>query len=397
MSKSPIYFPSLSSDISKYKTKKNLISNLDYSFFTDSYGNHKYPYFLITAGSEYKKENIREKCGLNDSLVFGDSGGYQIATGVITYSDEIREKIFHWLENNSDIAMQLDFPPAFLPSNKFQECLDKTILNIRYFSEKQTGKTDFINVMQTSSNLEKTEHWFNSVKDFEFNGWGIGGTKRTKELIYTFVLMLKNREFEKANCKLIHILGNTKVSDFFLYGVLQNNFNKKFPHVQVTTDSASPSLGALFGSYYHSMNLRTLGLNLINFPGQKNNFPYDVDKSLPCTWDCPVCNNLTYKNISDEKYGKVKDYMTYHNLYALIGVKNYIWKLCDGNFELLKSAVPFLFYQVLESINKLFDADLNEVEKIFQSYIPIYNKFDAMIEKNESNNSFDEGLEEIFG
>ena len=38
--------------------------------------------FLVTAGHHYKKMDFRQQIGLDDqTFVFGDSGGFQIATG----------------------------------------------------------------------------------------------------------------------------------------------------------------------------------------------------------------------------------------------------------------------------------------------------------------------------
>ena len=96
-----------------------LSSGVPCRFYSDDYPEKfRHKYFLVTAGHYYKKMDIRQQMGLGDDvLVFGDSGGYQIATGALKYSDDLREKIFHWLEANSDVAANLDIAPKTVYEN----------------------------------------------------------------------------------------------------------------------------------------------------------------------------------------------------------------------------------------------------------------------------------------
>ena len=116
-----IYFPSLSAGgFASNLIKDTKLSNgTTCRFYDDSYPEEfRHKAFLITAGHYYKKMDIRDQFGLGkDTLVFGDSGGYQIATGALKYTDDLREKIFHWLEANSDVAANLDIPPKTVYEN----------------------------------------------------------------------------------------------------------------------------------------------------------------------------------------------------------------------------------------------------------------------------------------
>jgi len=79
-----IYFPSLSAGgfASSLIKDTKLTNGTTCRFYDDSYPEEfRHKNFLITAGHYYKKMDIRDQFGLGkDSLVFGDSGGYQIAT-----------------------------------------------------------------------------------------------------------------------------------------------------------------------------------------------------------------------------------------------------------------------------------------------------------------------------
>ena len=173
-----IYFPSLSAGdmVSAFKKDKKFTNGVTCKFFDSTYPEKwRHPYFLITAGHHYKKMDFRDQMGLEkDVLVFGDSGGYQIATGALPYSNELREKIFHWLEANSDVAANLDIPPKTKYRNKFAECADISYDNFAYFEKHQSGKTKFLNMLQ-GSNTEEYTWWYNKFKHFDFKGWVIGG------------------------------------------------------------------------------------------------------------------------------------------------------------------------------------------------------------------------------
>ena len=105
-----LYIPSLSagSMVSAFKKDTKFEDGTTMRFFAKEYPDKwRHPHFLVTAGHHYKKMDFRDQLGLDDgTFVFGDSGGFQIATGALKWDSTIREKIFHWLEANSDVAVQ---------------------------------------------------------------------------------------------------------------------------------------------------------------------------------------------------------------------------------------------------------------------------------------------------
>ena len=134
MDKNFIYYPSLSagSMVSAFKKNTKFSDGTTCRFFSKEYPEEwRHPYFLITAGHHFKKMDFRDQLGLDDGvLVFGDSGGFQIATGALKWDGTIRERIFEWLEHNSDVAANLDIPPRAKYENRFAESMDISFDNL---------------------------------------------------------------------------------------------------------------------------------------------------------------------------------------------------------------------------------------------------------------------------
>ena len=146
------YFPSFSAGEYGDKLKKDFRfrNGRTCRFYSDEMEEkYKHNEVLITAGAHFKTDGYREKLGLTkDNLVMGDSGGYQIASGAMKWDIKHRDRIFKWLEENTDIAMNLDIPPRLKYQGQYGECLQISKENFKYFSDNQTGSTQFMNVIQ---------------------------------------------------------------------------------------------------------------------------------------------------------------------------------------------------------------------------------------------------------
>ena len=137
-----IYFPSFSSAGIAPELKQDFRFNngTPCRFYSKDMGDLRYPYFLISAGANYRNMNARKDFGLTDDvLVVGDSGGFQIKTGNLKWKPELKETILRWLENNCDIAMNLDIPPGGKVFTDYNECLKMSVENFEYFSNKSAA------------------------------------------------------------------------------------------------------------------------------------------------------------------------------------------------------------------------------------------------------------------
>jgi hypothetical protein len=398
MSKKFIYYPSLSagSMVSAFKKDARFSDGTTMRFFGKEYPEEwRHPYFLITAGHHYKKMDFRDQLGLDkDVLVFGDSGGFQIATGALKWDSTIREKIFHWLEANSDVAANLDIPPRVTFENRFQDSMDISFDNFKWFESHQSGKTKFLNVIQGTYN-EEYSTWYHKFKDFDFNGWCIGGPKKLVDFMYVVALMLKEREFEKKHVEFIHLLGISKISDFYILSTLQKLLNDLTDgRVQLSTDSSSPGQYPVYGTYLHSTNYKTQTFTELYFPknaeyrrkshvrqGKDGEITIDKTKHVPCSMDCPACRDFTYEYLGGETAGGLDRYsqegmprMVVHNTHLYVNMGKDIDKIVDSHVELLETAIPTELFNVILSLHDMF-ADPDNAMQVYEQYKKTYKKF----------------------
>jgi hypothetical protein len=397
MSKKFIYYPSLSagSMVSAFKKDTKFSDGTTMRFFSKDYPEEwRHPYFLITAGHHYKKMDFRQQIGLDDNvLVFGDSGGFQIATGALKWDSTIREKIFHWLEANSDVAANLDIPPRVTFENRFQDAMDISFDNFKWFEKHQSGKTKFLNVIQGTYN-EEYNTWYHKFKDFDFNGWCIGGPKKLVDFMYVVALMLKNKEFEKKHVQYVHLLGISKISDFFILSTLQKLLNELTGgRVQLSTDSSSPGQYPVYGTYLHSTNYKTQTFTELYFPKnaeyrrkthiKKNKADATIDKTqhVPCSMDCPACKDFTYEYLGGETSTGLDRYsqegmprMVVHNTHLYCEMAKDIDKMVDSHVELLETAIPAELFNVILSLHEMF-SDPDNALQVYATYKKTYKKF----------------------
>ena len=94
-----LYFPSFSTgEFANYALHNKIVGGkITPRFWSEEFPKeYRHDYFLLTAGHLYKKMDIRKRMGLENALVLGDSGGYQIATGAIIPA---AERISAWKVN----------------------------------------------------------------------------------------------------------------------------------------------------------------------------------------------------------------------------------------------------------------------------------------------------------
>lgn len=220
-----------------------------------------------------------------DTIIIGDSGGFQIATGVIKLDwskvltadgDKLRQEILDYLEATADWSMTLDVP-AFAAVGKlsektglkkFSDTIDITEHNLNYFLSKRTpGKTKFLNVL-SGSTPENSKEWYDRVipysmpaaveamgysTDRTLEGFAFAGINM-KDMRCVLERLLDLREDNLLEGKdWIHFLGIGRL-DWACYltsieRVLRQHYN---PNVCISFDAASPFVAA--GGYALSYN-----------------------------------------------------------------------------------------------------------------------------------------------
>ena len=382
-----IYFPSFSAGEYGDKLKKDFRfrNGMTCRFYSEEMEEkYRHPQVLITAGAHFKTDGYRDKLGLTkDNLVMGDSGGYQIASGAIKWDMSIRERIFKWLEHNSDIAMNLDIPPKIKYEGMYEECLKISKDNFKYFADNQSGNTDFLNVVQGTNDLEYI-NWYNEMKDYPFQGWAVGGGGRNVYAFMSGVMsLLQGGEHLKDTNKYFHILGISKIKDFLMLNQLQKSLNEVDSNIVVTTDSSSPDRAVVFGSYYHSYDFKKPAFRSINVPKYDDTFKDQVFKHLPVATEFDreyLREALTWDDTIDWK-GQCTMAIRLHNFMvfkeAIEKAEYYVY----SHDYIKKQVLSNDMYELLDSIDAMVKSD--KPREVFEKYIPLFKRLSNVKNDNE--------------
>ena len=383
-----IYFPSFSAGAMGNSLAKNvkLKNDLSIRFYSDEFPEkYRHTDILITAGHHFKKDDYKNDLGLTDkNLVMGDSGGYQIASGAIKWDMSIRERIFKWLEHNSDIAMNLDIPPKIKYEGMYEECLKISKDNFKYFADNQSGNTDFLNVVQGTNDLEYI-NWYNEMKEYPFQGWAVGGGGRNVFAFMSGVMsLLQGGEHLKDTNKYFHILGISKVKDFLMLNQLQKSLNEVDSNIVVTTDSSSPDRAVVFGSYYHSYDFKKPAFRSINVPKYDDSFKDQVFKHLPVTTEFDreyLREALTWDDTVEWK-GQCTMAIRLHNFMvfkeAIEKAEYYVY----SHDYIKKQILSNDMYELLESIDAMVKSD--KPREVFEKYKPLFKRLSNVKSENET-------------
>jgi len=339
----------------KYKGKDG--KEYDMKFFTNE-SHFKMPivlqsaYYGMYGVGRNAKVNYRQMVNIpKDILLIGDSGGFQIASFAkkgevcdLTPIDSLR-----WMEENCDIAMNLDVPPNLdgNPSyDDFIKALDVSVKNFELFEkERKNYDMKLLNVLHGES-IEMMDIWYNRVKDFKFDGWAIGMKPPFDPMIQAlgFMYLWEKGEFDKESCTNIHFFGTSgkHVVPTIVYAAYK--LRRK---ILVTYDSSSYNIGSIYRTYYTPFDI---GPHLSFGEKFKLINPHLLD--LPCK--CPVCVNIKDIKELNESDIYAGTLISLHNLYQY-------WYYND----VLTSLVPCkdLFLEYIKKIN-ISDKALKSIEFI---------------------------------
>ena len=254
---------------------------------------YHYPWGLYSGGHAHldpvksdEREPMVQGRDRSKTMILGDSGGFQLATGVIKMdwsnakdpNDPARtqfcNKILTWLEHTADWSMTLDVP-AFAAVGKlsertglteFQDTLDISLLNLDYFMRNRTpGATKFLNVL-SGSNEENSKTWYDAVKHFSTKSFvqeAYGDEDRTlegyafaginmKHMYSVLSRILDLREDGLLEGKdWIHFLGTGRLNWACHLTSIQRQLRKHDnPNVTLSYDAASPFVNTAYGQTY---------------------------------------------------------------------------------------------------------------------------------------------------
>ena len=218
-----------------------------------------------TAKSDVQEPMIQKR-DREKTFILGDSGGFQIATGVIKCDwpnfktdDALRSQILNWLEHTADYSMVLDIPTlaAAPPLNAktgltdWVDCLEYTMFNNDYFLKHRQGKTKFLNVLQ-GNNEQQANLWYDAVKHYPFEGWAMAGyNMKQLHLALRRLIVMRDEKMLDPGRDLVHYLGTSKLNWSCIFTAIQRNLRETVnPNMMVTYDAASPFITTAKGQAY---------------------------------------------------------------------------------------------------------------------------------------------------
>jgi len=293
-----VYLPAISSFYSTYVAKQRLekfiaddripagfdrgvegmnFLNPEQGYFTYKYGLYSAGHAQLDLQKSLTQESMIQDRDRKNTMILGDSGGYQIGKGVLKFdwldfegveATKTRQKILEWLEVTADWSMMLDVPTwacDHIHSPKtglksFDDCLDKTKYNNRYFLDNRLGQTKWLNVLQ-GSDWDTAEKWYNGVKEFsdpkgpyagkEAEGWAFGGANMCKMDITLKRLMTMRDEGMLTNKNWIHFLGTAQLDWSCYLTLIQRQIRKHInEEITISFDCASPFIATAHGLVY---------------------------------------------------------------------------------------------------------------------------------------------------
>ena len=244
------------------------------NFINPEEGYFTYPTALYSAGHaclDMEKVADRDSMCVNRdrkfSTIVGDSGGYQLGKGIIKFdwkdfegnkANAVRSNILNWLELTADWSMTLDVPSWAaddLNSPKtgltsFKDCLDGTVYNNKFFQKNRLGQTKFLNVLQ-GDDWESACTWYDAVKDFEFEGWAMGGINMCDMEVMLKRLIIMRDEKKLDGKDWMHVLGTSQLDWACFLTQVQRQVRKHInENFTISFDSASAFLSTANGLVY---------------------------------------------------------------------------------------------------------------------------------------------------
>ena len=218
-----------------------------------------------TAKSDVQEPMIQKR-DREKTFILGDSGGFQIATGVIKCDwpnfktdDALRSQILNWLEHTADYSMVLDIPTlaAAPPLNAktgltdWVDCLEYTMHNNDYFLKHRQGKTKFLNVLQ-GNNESQADQWYDAVKHYPFEGWAMAGyNMKQLHLALRRLIVMRDEKMLDPGRDLVHYLGTSKLNWSCIFTQIQRSLREDVnENMMITYDAASPFITTAKGQAY---------------------------------------------------------------------------------------------------------------------------------------------------
>ncbi len=312
---------------------KNLIGNMgfEYAMVNSSAIPKTYSY------ADYDAEQTPEW-----PHIVADSGGFQLARGVVDFLDPKDIVTSHNGSCNS--GMTLDIPMAHSLQKDFLIRAAKiNALNNTIFQKHKRKSLELINIFHGGTFYSR-DKYRELVEDDKYDRVALGGVK-TLELI-PLVLQIIQAVLKGKKYKQYHVLG---VSGLERWVLLSYIGHKKIAK-QITSDSSSHIQSGINSQYFSPSSL----VKILALGDEARQ--HSVHKTLPCA--CPVCSLVKYlKPMGDISMALGNKATVSHNLFTTKTYVDEIWEMTKGTKkEILTYLSQYFKPSKIETISKAISA-----------------------------------------
>jgi len=249
--------------------------------FLEPHARFHYPHCLVSYAERSPKPNSinNRTC----AYVLGDSGGYSLSKGRAGWvfdwhdrklADAACRNILNWYDATADEGITLDVPLTTPIIGKqpyiqnWQDCLNVSVDNVRFMSNASPA-TPLLNVIQVSKEQHVTDTWYNTVKQYQLQGWSIAGFRQGALPVALFIdilLRLHHDGLLRKPSNRVHIFGVGTARWMFILNAIQQHF----PDVRFTCDNSNASLvSGRWGDGYPTPTFANDNIKATPFPGKK--------------------------------------------------------------------------------------------------------------------------------
>lgn len=286
--------------------------NEDQGYFTYKWGLYSAGHAQLDTTRTNVSDSMIQNRDRSKTFILGDSGGFQICKGVIKCDwphfktdDSLRHTILNWLEHTSDYSMILDVPTSAAdPLNSprtgittFDQCLDYTDFNTDWFVRNRKGQTKYLNVMQGRSWAE-AEHWYDSMKKHDLEGFAFGGeTKTDINIVLRMLLKMRDeKQLEPGKRDLLHYLGNSKLEWAVVFTAIKRALRETVnPNIEVMYDCATPFISSAKGTVYSQPYITAKRFNFMVETAFNDKTLHG--SKIPFPWTSPIGSRLNAGDI----------------------------------------------------------------------------------------------------
>jgi hypothetical protein len=283
---------------------------------------------------------------------FIDSGGYQILTGKLRYTEELHFEMLRYAQQ-FEAGCILDAPTSAIGKHgfeTFEDCLTFTRQNGEYTVRNRTpGATRFLNVIQGRSR-DETVTWLNAVKSLNdprryggraLEGWAFAGATRTHfSIVLELLVAIRDVGLLRDDAR-IHFLGLGQPELALILTAIQDALRATSGEaIAVSFDNATPFI--LAGKFKRALGAPTLTRRGLSVP--THDMPYGlayVGSDLPWPCSSPFADKLTLGDLNVRGVGARSHWdalshvmLAAHNVWALssaIAETNRRFRLARGD------------------------------------------------------------------